>query len=77
VRCLHSSGLLQAEGRIGLFLSARRGRARESPRTESILKKYLENYFFPITNFPEAANWWGKGILSYLEVICQMLEEGS
>lgn len=82
VRRLYSSGLLQAEGIIGLLLSARRGRARDSPvlslptRTESIFKKDSENYLFLITNSPEAANGLGKGIFSYLEVTCKMLEEG-
>lgn len=37
----------------------------------------LGNWFFLTTDSPEAAIWWGKAILSYLGVICQMVEEGS
>lgn len=62
VRCLHISGLPQAEGIIGLFLSARRGRARDSLVVSLPTQEGLRKLFFLITSSPEAANWWGKDI---------------
>lgn len=79
VRCLYSSGLLQAEGIIRLFFSARSGRAWESSVVS--LPKQFNQYsrrtqkiiFFLITNSLEAANWQGKDIFSYFVIFWDYL----